>query len=156
MNRTIFSGSCINGIDAKHRLSVPAGLREALESRSGEKALALTPDEHRPCLVGYDVRHFEAQVDTLNNRFEGDFSSAPANRARETFALAEVLRYDDTGRLSLTPLLRDLAELTHRSAALFLGLGDRFELWAPETFLALPDLSPRLERTVRSLMAARA
>nr|WP_255696766.1 division/cell wall cluster transcriptional repressor MraZ [Sandaracinobacteroides sayramensis] len=68
--------------------------------------------------------------------------------------MAEQLKYDDTGRIILTPTLRDAGELA--SQAVFLGAGDYFELWSPDVLLAEPDLDPRMSRAVKSLLAGRA
>ena len=54
-----FSGTYVNGVDAKHRLSVPAPLRETIEARSQTREMVIGPDEHSPCLIGYDVTYFE-------------------------------------------------------------------------------------------------
>lgn len=138
----------------KNRLSVPSALRETVEARSGVKALVLGPAEHAPCLVGYDVSHYERLQAGLAAQFAGDFGPARSVKARTLFGLAEQLKYDDTGRIVLSPTLRDLGEL--QADALFLGAGDYFELWAPELLLAEEGQDPRLLKTVRALLAARA
>lgn len=152
--RGYFAGAYLNGVDAKHRLSVPAALRETIEARSQVKAVVLGPAEHAPCLVGYDVSHFERLQAGLAEQFAGDFGPARGVKARLLFGLAEQLRYDDTGRIILTPALRDMGDLA--GEALFLGAGDYFELWSPAALLAEPGQDARLVRTVRSLMAGRA
>lgn len=152
--RVYFSGAYVNGVDAKHRLSVPSALRETIEARSQVKALVLGPADHAPCLVGYDITHYERLQAGLAEQFAGDFGPARSVKARTLFGLAEQLKYDDTGRIVLTPTLRDMGEIG--GEALFLGAGDYFELWAPELLLAQEGQDPRLVRTVRSLMAGRA
>ncbi len=144
----------MNGVDAKHRLSVPSALRETIEARSQVKALVLGPAEHAPCLMGYDITHFERVQAGLAEQFSGDFGPARSVKARTLFGLAEQLKYDDTGRIILTPTLRDMGEIG--SEALFLGAGDYFELWSPELLLAEQGQDPRLVRTVKALMAGRA
>lgn len=143
----------MNGVDAKHRLSVPSTLRETIENRSQIKALVLSPAEHAPCLVGYDVSYYARIEARLEAEFAQDFGPGRSMKARNLFAMAEQLKYDDTGRIILTPTLRDAGEIG--SQAVFMGAGDYFELWAPEALLAQPDLDPRLARSVKSLMAGR-
>ena len=144
----------MNGVDAKHRLSVPAPLRETIEARSQMKALVLSPAEHAPCLIGYDVTYFARIEARLEAEFAQDFGPGRSLKARTLFAMTEQLKYDDTGRIILSPTLRDAGEIG--GEALFMGAGDYFELWSPEVLLAQPDIDARLVRAVKSLMAGRA
>lgn len=153
MRGRYFSGTYVNQVDAKHRLSVPASFRETIEARSGSRTVVLAPAEHAPCLVGYDLTHFEVVHAEIEQRFAGDFGPGRGNLARTLFASADTLAYDDNGRIILTPTLLDLGELS--GPALFLGAGTYFELWAPERLLAADAIDPRLKRTVRALLQAR-
>jgi MraZ protein len=146
-----FSGAYLNGIDAKHRLSVPAPIREVVEQRSQMRQIVLAPAEHAPCLIGYDVGYFDQLKATMAERFAGDFGPGRSTTARTLFAMADVLKYEENGRCILSQILLDLGELKRQ--ALFLGAGDYFELWAPEQLLAQPDQDPRLLRMVRALLA---
>ncbi len=143
----------MNGIDAKHRLSVPSPLRDTIESRSGAKAVVLAPSEYADCLVGYDVTHYDRIRARLEEQFAGDFGPGRSRKARSLFALAVELKYDDTGRIILTQSLIDNAGLEKH--AVFLGAGDYFEIWHPETLFAEADEDPRLLRTVRALIGGR-
>lgn len=151
--RGYFSGTYVNGVDGKNRLSVPSSLRETIEARSGTKALILSPAEHAPCLVGYDVSYFARIESRLEQEFAEDFGPGRSSKARQLFAMAEQLKYDDTGRIVLTATLRDAGEL--EATAIFLGAGDYFELWSPTLLLARGDLDPRMLRSVQSLLAGR-
>lgn len=152
--RGYFSGTYVNGVDAKHRLSVPAPLRETIEARSQTKALVLGPAEHAPCLIGYDITYFSRLEARLEAEFAQDFGPGRSLKARTLFSMTEQLKYDDTGRIILTPTLRDAGEIS--SEAVFLGGGDYFELWSPALLLDQADLDPRLARAIRSLLAGRA
>ena len=140
----------MNGIDAKHRLSVPSTLRDTIEARSGRKALVLAPSEYADCLVGYDLTQYDRIRARLEEQFAGDFGPGRSRKARSLFALAVELKYDDTGRIILTQSLMENGGLSKH--AVFLGAGDYFEIWHPETLFAQPDEDPRLFRTVRSLL----
>lgn len=152
--RTIYAGSYVNGLDAKHRLSVPAAVREVIEARSGTRALVLAPAEHRPCLRGYDVTYLEQVQSGLDQRFDNDWTAARGDAARALFGMAETLKIDDNGRIILSPILRDLGELTDNDA-LIVGSGDYFELWNPTLFLAQEGLDARHARMVKALLAQR-
>lgn len=151
MNRGFFSGTYLNGVDAKHRLSVPAPIRETVEARGQQKCVVLAPSEHAPCLVGYDPGYFEDIRAQLNERHAGDYGPARLATARTLFAMADLFRYDETGRIVLTPVLRDLGDIGRQ--VLFMGLGDQFEIWSPELFLAQPGLDPRMARMVTALLS---
>lgn len=153
MRGRFFSGTYLNQVDAKHRLSVPAAFRETIEARSGSKTVVLAPAEHAPCLVGYDLTYLETLHAQVEQRFAGDFGPGRGALARTLFASAETIGYDDNGRLILPPILRELGELA--GPALFLGAGDYFELWAPPRLLETEGIDPRLLRTVRALLQAR-
>lgn len=149
-----YSGAYLNAVDSKSRLSVPAPFRETIEGRSNQKQLVLAPAEHNDCLVGYDLTRFEQLQAEIGARFAGDYGPARADFARAMFGMAETLRYDDNGRIILSPILKDLGRID--SVALLLGSGDYFEIWSPERMIGTPGQDPRLVRTVEALLAARA
>lgn len=153
MIRGYFSGTYVNGVDAKNRLSVPAPLRETIEARSQQKALVLGPAEHAPCLIGYDLSYFARIEARLDAEFVGDFGPARSIKARAMFGATEQLKYDDTGRIVLSPAMRELGELG--AQVVFLGTGDYFELWSPDLLLAQEGHDPRVHRTVKILLAGR-
>lgn len=130
---------------------MPAPIRETIEARSQTRSVVLGPAEHAPCLVGYDVSYFDQLRASMSERFAGDYGPGRSTTARTLFAMSDVLKYEENGRVILSPILLDLGGL--KSQALFLGAGDYFELWAPETLLAEAGQDPRLIRMVRALMA---
>lgn len=153
MTADFFHGYALNAVDAKNRLSVPSGYREIIERRSGAKAIIVAPAERAPCLVGYDRArsgNLQAQLET---RFDGDWSEARDDFARTAFGLSESLPYDETGRVVLSPMLKELAEID--KLALFLAAGDYFEIWNPETLLASKGETGPIGRVVRRLLDAR-
>jgi MraZ protein len=143
----------VNGVDAKHRLSVPASLRETIEARSGTKELVLGPDEHSPCLIGYDISYFERLEARLDEEFAADFGPGRSLKARSIFGATEHLRYDETGRIILSPLMREMAEIG--STVVYVGVGHHFELWAPDVLLAQPGQDPRVLKLVKALVQGR-
>jgi MraZ protein len=148
-----FHGYALNAVDAKNRLSVPSAYREIVERRSGAKSIIVAPGERSPCLIGYD-RAWSAKLQAqLESRFEGDWSEARDDFARNAFGLSENLTYDDTGRIILSPMLKELAGID--KLALFLAAGDYFEIWNPETLLATKGETGPMGRVVRRLLDAR-
>ncbi len=151
--RGYFSGTYVNGVDAKHRLSVPAPLRETIEARSQTRELVIGPDEHSPCLIGYDVTYFDRIESRLDEEFAADFGPGRNLKSRSIFGATEHLKYDDNGRIILSPLMRELGEIG--TTVLFMGLGHHFEIWSPEQFLAQEGQDPRVLKLVKALLAGR-
>jgi MraZ protein len=143
----------VNGVDAKHRLSVPAPLRETIEARSQTRELVIGPDEHSPCLIGYDVTYFDRIESRLDEEFAADFGPGRNLKSRSIFGATEHLKYDDNGRIILSPLMRELGEIG--TTVLFMGLGHHFEIWSPDQFLAQEGQDPRVLKLVKALLAGR-
>ncbi len=148
-----FLGNALNGIDAKGRVSVPASFREVLAARSDGRTLVVAPAERADCLVGYDAGYPAKVRAELESRFTGDYSDARDDRFRATFGAAERVAIDDNGRIIVSAALKDAGELDR--SALFWGMGDYFEIWNPERFVARPNLDPRVVRLARRLIDAR-
>ena len=147
MTAEYFHGYALNAIDAKNRLSIPANFRDVILSRSENRAVVLAISEHSPCLIGYDSRRSAKLQADLEARFAGDYSAARDAQARLAFGASEHLGMEDTGRIILSPTLKDMGELDRH--AFFLGAGDYFEIWNPQLFLETAGLDPRLARIVR-------
>ncbi|TPE59539.1 hypothetical protein FJQ54_13750 [Sandaracinobacter neustonicus] len=144
----------MNGVDLKNRLSVPSSLRETIEARSQTRELVIGPDEHSPCLIGYDVSYFERIEARLEDEFASDFGPGRSLKSRSVFGATEHLKYDDNGRIILSPLMREMGEIG--TQVLFMGLGHYFEIWSPEVFLAQEGQDPRVLKLVKALVAGRA
>jgi MraZ protein len=148
-----FLGNALNGIDAKNRVSIPAGFRDVIAVRSEARTVILAPAERADCLVGYDPGYPAKARAELEARFAGDYSDARDDRFRATFGAAEKAPIDDNGRIILSQTMKDAAEIDR--VALFWGMGDFFEVWNPHRFVERPNLDPRIVRMVRRLLDAR-
>ncbi len=153
MTEEYFLGNALNGIDAKSRVSIPSSFREVLGTRSDARAVILAPAERADCLVGYDQSHPAKARAELEARFAGDYGTDRDDRFRTAFGSAEKAAIDDTGRIILSTMMKDVGDIDR--LALFWGMGDYFEIWNPAHFLARPNLDPRLTRMVRRLLDAR-
>lgn len=122
-----------------------------MEARSGRKSIVLSPAEHAPCLIGYDLTYFDQLQAELRERFVGDFGPGRSATARTMFGMSDVVKYEENGRIIMPPILRELGEL--QSQSLFLGAGEYFELWNPELLLEQENIDPRMARAVKALMA---
>ena len=143
-----FIGFALNAVDGKNRLSIPAAYREVIAQRSGEKAVLVGPHERLPCLIGYDRTRPAAMQALIDRRFGDDFGPERDDFTANVFGTIENLPYDDTGRVILSPILRDLGEFEGR--AFFLGAGNWFEIWNPERLLEARASQTALCRIVQS------
>ncbi len=116
-------------LDAKGRISVPAPFRAVL-ARDGFPGLYCYPALDRPAIEA-GGRALLAEIEQLIARF------APFSEEREQFATAlygtsETLKMDGEGRVTLSDALKDHAGIM--AAAAVVGLGHKFQIWAPDRF----------------------
>ncbi len=89
-------------------------------------------DSSRPFLEGYSV----AKLDELHEQIDRMPLGSKARDVLEDlyFSRVQEFQIDDEGRIVLSQSLRDMIGLT--GDAIFVGKGNRFEIWAPETYHA--------------------
>lgn len=153
----MFTGNGIGGIDGKGRVGIPAALRHALEKNGDGRFLHIALHESDPCLVGYDSgwsQHLRGQLrdDEAAARAAGQCFDR-ANRNRLAFGATVELGYDASGRFILPGDMRAIAGL--EANAFFLGTGDVFEIWNPQTLIATPGIDDRLKQLVAAQIRQR-
>jgi MraZ protein len=116
-------------LDAKGRVSVPAAFRAVL-AREGGEGLFCFPALDRPAVEAGGLA-LMAEIESLIGRFP------PFSEEREQFATAlygsgEMMKIDPEGRISLSDHLKDHAGIM--DAAAFVGIGHKFQIWAPDRF----------------------
>lgn len=127
----LFTGTHINKLDAKGRVSVPKQFRACLNGQDfrgiyvfrSYRAQALDA-----CGEGF-MERIAASLDSLDL-----FSEEQDDLATTILADAHQLPFDGEGRIVLPRDLIDHAGLDGQVA--FVGLGRTFQLWAPDTFAA--------------------
>lgn len=118
-------------LDAKGRISIPAGFRAVL-AQDGFEGLYCHPALDRPALdAGGNA--LLSEIETLIDRYP------PYSEEREQFAAAlygrsETLKPDSEGRIILSENLKTHVGVT--DAASFVGLGHKFQIWEPERLKA--------------------
>jgi MraZ protein len=118
-------------LDSKGRVSVPAPFRAVL-ARESFDGLYCCPALDRPA-VEAGGRALLAEIEQLIASFP------PFSEEREQFATAlygtsETLKMDGEGRVTLPDTLKDHAGIM--DAVAFVGLGHKFQIWAPDRFSA--------------------
>jgi MraZ protein len=127
-----FTSSSVHKVDAKGRVSVPAGFRRVLEGgESADPALFLIPKMQRqPCLTGFTPDHIR-NIDAAISRMR-PFSPERQKLERQFMARAIPMNLDENGRINLSPKLQ--AQVGLEDQALFVGMGASFQIWNPELY----------------------
>jgi MraZ protein len=126
-------------VDGKGRVSIPASFRRALEE--GDSDFPAT--NQAQAIINYGVRQGECLEGFSVEGMEGIDARiralAPYSEEREALEFmfntqSVVVQIDETGRIVLPQRLRDLIGLGDE--AVFAGMNDRFQIWAPKAFEA--------------------
>ena len=141
----LFQGSALNAVDAKGRVSVPAFLRSVIERRGDARTIVLAKHDSFACLSAYDPAYAALRHEKLERLLEKQETdpAAELDYARRTmmaFGATEEVPYDSSGRIIVPPMMRKKGQLDE--LALFIGVGETFQIWNPKLFLAdknIPD-----------------
>jgi MraZ protein len=125
-----FVSTFTNKIDAKGRVSIPASFRAVLERDGYAGGIYCYPSLDAPAL--------DAGGERLAQKIDGllaglpDYSDERDELSVALYGDVQVLSIDGDGRIVLPQALRSHAGL--QSEVTFVGLGDKFQMWAPEQF----------------------
>jgi MraZ protein len=125
----MFLGQYEHTIDEKGRITIPSKYREELDS-----AVYVTQgfDGNLQVLPPDLFAVMSKQVNALS------FADANSRRLRRIiYANAEVINFDNAGRILLPAFLREVANL--KETAIVAGNGTYFELWSPENWQGQQD-----------------
>ncbi len=125
----LFLSTQTNKVDAKGRVSVPAGFRATLAGQDFS-GVVLLPSNKFPALEGFDMGMIQ-EISSRLDRFDL-FSDTQDDLAATIFANATPLTFDDTGRIGIPKELLAHANIT--DSAVFVGLGTKFQIWEPNAF----------------------
>lgn len=121
-----FRGRSLRNPDLKGRLMLPSEFRDIIQGSNTDGTLVLTTYDN--CVVGFPMpewEEFEAKITSIKN---------PARNVRDFRRLvlggAEVLVFDGQGRIRLSKEQMQYAGI--EKEAIIVGLGPRFEIWAPD------------------------
>ncbi|URD59658.1 division/cell wall cluster transcriptional repressor MraZ [Sphingomonas sp. KRR8] len=134
----LFQGSALNAVDAKGRVSVPAFLRTVIERRGDSRTIVLAKHEQFDALSAYDPAYAALKHEKLERLLEKQETDPKAQlqyqqRNLMAFAASEEVSYDSSGRILMPPMMRRKGGI--QDLALFLGTGETFQIWNPQTFL---------------------
>lgn len=136
----MFLGQYRHNLDDKGRLTVPARYRELLEAG----AFVLQGFDRN--LMALTAPTFEAMIRQVNQMNMVDPHTRELKRL--LFSTADRIEPDKNGRILLPQFLRELAGL--ETEAVLVGVGDYFEIWAPQAweaqFAQLQDAEANTQR----------
>ncbi len=123
----MYLGSHAIAMDAKGRLAIPARVRDELVAECGGR-LVITAHHEENCLLVYP----EPQWQQLMPKIEALPNTNRRARRMQRLLLgyATPLEMDGSGRVLLSPTLRDYAGL--EKELMLVGLGRKLELWSAQ------------------------
>ena len=126
-----FVSTYVNKLDAKGRVSIPASYRQILAQQDVGGLLYCIPSFVSPSLEAFGnalITQFQLRLDKYDPLFSENYD----DEAQAVLASAQSLNFDDEGRVRLPDDLIAHAGITER--IVFVGLGQKFQMWDPVRF----------------------
>jgi MraZ protein len=131
-----FVSTFTNKLDAKGRVSIPAGFRDVLArdgySAEGGGGIYCYPSLDHPALDAGGER-LAQKIDALLGNFH-DYSDERDELSVALYGDVQILRIDGDGRIVLPEALRAHAGID--TQVTFVGMGEKFQMWEPGRFEA--------------------
>lgn len=124
-----FLSTVVNRIDAKGRVSVPAGFRSAVKD-SGLQGVICFPSFSEKSIEGCSAEQLGELSDMIDQM--PPFSEKRDALAASILGNAHELTFDKEGRIKLPEKLMVHAGLS--GEVMFMGLGRKFKIWNPATY----------------------
>ena len=123
----MFRGRHDHTIDAKGRLSVPAGFRMELQRRSEKPPILTRLEDHLELYGADDWENIERDL-----KSKPDLSDDVQKLRRFMVGNASDCPIDSQGRILVPPRLRECAQL--KSKVVLIGVLDKIEIWDAELY----------------------
>ena len=149
-----FVSTFTNRLDAKGRVSVPASFRAVLERQHANQPAAASIY----CYPALDAPALDAGGESLAQTIDGllaglpDYSDERDELSVALYGDVQLLSIDGDGRIVLCESLRTHAGL--EGQVTFVGLGQKFQIWAPERFEERRRVAREKVRETRKLIGA--
>ena len=141
---SLFLSSYENRLDTKGRVSVPASFRASITNEKFAGVVLFRSFTHN-CIEGMTMSRMEQMAAATDKM--GIFDSDLDDLTAMLFADARELSFDVTGRIVIPADMLTHAGITDR--AVFVGRGNSFQIWNPDTFRVAQ------EKSLSNLRAAR-
>ena len=139
-----FVGNIEARLDDKGRIFVPAAYRKIL-AETGSKFMVMRRDTDNECLMFYPEQVWNEKVEQLRLTLD-EWDPEDQLILMQFMADAEYMELDGQGRILLQK--KNLETIGAQQDVLFVGMLDRFALWAPATFadkrMSQTELAARL------------
>ena len=144
-----FVGHIEGRLDEKGRIFIPAGYRKIL-SEYESKRIVMRRDTDNECLMFYPESVWNEKVEQLRAALD-EWDPEDQLIMMQFMSDAEYMELDGQGRILLQK--RNLETIGAQQDVLFVGMLNRFALWAPETFeakrLSQTELAARLRAKMK-------
>lgn len=144
-----FVGNIEGRLDEKGRIFVPAGYRRIL-AEAESKRIVMRRDTDNECLMFYPEQIWNEKVEQLRSALD-EWDPEDQLILMQFMADAEYMEMDGQGRILLQK--KNLETIGTQQDVLFVGMLNRFALWAPETFaskrLSQSELAARLRQRMK-------
>jgi len=137
-----FISTMAGTLDSKGRVCIPAPFRDILTAQN-TAGVYLCPSFSEPALEGFGdavLQRFHGRQAEKDPFFSPDFD----DMAFAVLSMTQLLPRDENGRVRLPEDLIAHAGLKDRVT--FIGMGQKFQIWEPERFVAMRDA--RLKRAL--------
>ena len=144
-----FVGNIDGRLDEKGRIFVPAIYRRILAETSS-KRIVMRRDTDNECLMFYPEEVWNEKVEQLRQALD-EWDPEDQMILMQFMADAEYMEMDSQGRILLQK--KNLETIGAQQDVLFVGMLNRFALWAPEKFaekrLSQTELAARLRAKMK-------
>ena len=155
-----FVSTFTNKLDAKGRVSIPAGFRDVLsrDGYAGAETAETKSGGGIYCYPALDAPALDAGGESLAKKIDdllkglSDYSDERDQLSVALYGDVHVLKIDGDGRIVLPDALRLHARL--ESDVTFVGLGHKFQIWQPQAFEAYRAEARERARDHRRLFQA--
>ena len=139
-----FIGNIEARLDEKGRIFVPAAYRKIL-AETGSKIMVMRRDTDNECMMFYPEQVWNDKVEQMRQTLD-EWNPEDQLILMQFMADAEYMELDGQGRILLQK--KNLEMIGAQQDVLFVGMLNRFALWAPENFaqkrLSQTELAARL------------
>ena len=144
-----FIGNIEARLDEKGRIFVPAAYRKIL-AECESKRIVMRRDTDNVCLMFYPEHIWNEKVEQLRQTLD-EWDPEDQLILMQFMADAEYFELDGQGRILLQK--KNLETIGAQQDVLFVGMLNRFALWAPETFAAKKLSQSELAARLRAKMS---
>ena len=141
---SLFLSSYENRLDTKGRISVPASFRASVTNENF-MGVVLYRSFTNNCIEGLTMSRMEQMASAADKI--GVFDTQLDDLSAMLFADARPLTFDVTGRIVIPSDLLAHAGITDK--AVFVGRGNSFQIWNPDSFRAAQEKSLQNLRVAR-------